>query len=63
MCLACGYVGCCDPSKNKPATNHFHHTKHPLVRSAEPGANWVCRYVDELAPGALHGDRFVAIHG
>ncbi len=45
MCLECGHVGCCDSSKNKHATRHFHHTKHPLMRSVEPerpgsGAMW-----------------------
>ena len=24
MCLECGHVGCCDSSKNKHATKHFH---------------------------------------
>ncbi|MFP5228570.1 MAG: UBP-type zinc finger domain-containing protein [Acidobacteriota bacterium] len=57
MCLECGHVGCCDSSKNKHATRHFHSTKHPLVRSIEPGENWVWCYVDELAPGEIrHGE-------
>ena len=60
MCLECGHVGCCDSSKNKHATKHFHATTHPLIRSIEPHENWVWCYVDELAPGELHGDRFVA---
>jgi uncharacterized UBP type Zn finger protein len=29
MCTDCGHVGCCDSSKNKHATKHFHKTKHP----------------------------------
>ena len=37
LCLVCGHVGCCDSSKNKHATKHFHATTHPLVRSIEPG--------------------------
>src|SRR5438477_12940623 len=37
MCLECAHVGCCDSSKNKHATKHFNWTKHPLVRSIEPG--------------------------
>ena len=37
LCMECGHVGCCDSSKNKHATKHFHRTKHPLVRSIEPG--------------------------
>ena len=28
FCKTCGHVGCCDDSKNKHATKHFHHTKH-----------------------------------
>ncbi len=63
MCLECGHVGCCDSSKNKHATKHFHHTKHPLMRSIEPSENWVWCYVDELAPGELRADRFVPMHG
>ena len=48
MCMTCGHVGCCDSSKNKHATNHFLHTKHPIIRSAEPGEPWGWCYVDEL---------------
>src|SRR5579884_3897493 len=40
LCLECGHVGCCDSSKNKHATKHFHSTKHPIMRSFEPGENW-----------------------
>lgn len=36
-CLTCGHVGCCDSSKNKHATKHFHATEHPLVQSFQPG--------------------------
>ncbi|AZI44406.1 hypothetical protein EHF33_16145 [Deinococcus psychrotolerans] len=48
LCLICGHVGCCDSSKNKHATAHFHATRHPLVQSAEPGEDWLYCYVDEL---------------
>ncbi|HWB85768.1 MAG TPA: UBP-type zinc finger domain-containing protein [Bryobacteraceae bacterium] len=48
MCLTCGHVGCCDSSKNKHATKHFHSTHHPLMRSIEPGESWGWCYVDEL---------------
>jgi hypothetical protein len=50
-CLVCGHVGCCDSSKNKHATKHFHHTKHPVMRSFQPGADWGWCYVDELELG------------
>ena len=46
LCLECGHVGCCDSSKNKHATKHFHRTKHPLsVRLSRAkrgsGAMWM----------------------
>jgi uncharacterized UBP type Zn finger protein len=53
MCLVCGHAACCDSSKNKHATQHFHHTKHPLMRSIEPGESWVWCYVDEIEAGEL----------
>ena len=45
--LVCGHVGCCDSSKNKHATRHFHDTSHPIVASFEPGEDWRWCYVDE----------------
>ena len=53
LCLICGNVGCCDSSKNKHATKHFHKTQHPLMRSIEPGESWVWCYVDEIEAGEL----------
>jgi hypothetical protein len=47
LCLICGHVGCCDSSKNK------HKTKHPLIRSIEPGESWVWCYVDEIEAGEI----------
>jgi len=47
VCLTCGHVGCCDSSKNKHATKHYHRSKHPMVRSLEPGERWAWCYVDE----------------
>jgi uncharacterized UBP type Zn finger protein len=47
LCLSCGHIGCCDSSKNKHATKHFHSSKHPLVRSLEPGEDWAWCYVDQ----------------
>jgi uncharacterized UBP type Zn finger protein len=49
MCTTCGKVGCCDNSPNRHATAHFHESGHPLVRSAEPGEEWIWCYVDETA--------------
>lgn len=48
-CLICGHVGCCDSSKNKHATKHFHATQHPVMRSVEPGDRWGWCYVDKEA--------------
>lgn len=45
-CLSCGHVGCCDSSKNKHATKHFGSTKHPVIKSLEPGERWMWCYVD-----------------
>ena len=47
MCLSCGHVGCCDSSKNKHATKHFHQTHHAIVQSAQPGETWRWCYMDQ----------------
>ena len=47
LCLGCGHVGCCDDSKNRHATKHFKATGHPVVRSFEPGEDWMWCYADE----------------
>ena len=46
ICLTCGHVGCCDSSRNRHATKHFHATGHPIIRSFERGENWAWCYVD-----------------
>ncbi len=48
LCLICGQVGCCDSSKNKHATRHFHKTHHAVIQSFEPGEDWRWCYVDEI---------------
>jgi K+:H+ antiporter len=48
ICLTCGHVGCCDTSKNKHATKHYHATTHPIVRSLQPGEDWGWCYPDEV---------------
>lgn len=48
LCLICGHVGCCDNSKNKHASKHFHETGHPIVQSFEPGEDWRWCYEDEM---------------
>jgi hypothetical protein len=47
LCDECGHVGCCDSSKNKHATKHFHATKHPVISSFQPGEDWKWCYVHQ----------------
>ena len=47
ICLTCGHVGCCDSSPNRHARAHFRATGHPIIRSFEPGENWIWCYVDD----------------
>jgi uncharacterized UBP type Zn finger protein len=49
ICLECGHVGCCDDSPNRHATAHRGSSGHPLIRSLEPGEDWVWCYEDEVA--------------
>lgn len=56
LCLACGHVGCCDSSKNRHATRHFHRSRHPLIRSLEPDEHWVWCYVDDVVAGELRSE-------
>lgn len=48
LCMECGHVGCCDDSKNKHATKHFHATQHPVIFSYEPEEAWGYCYVDDV---------------
>lgn len=45
MCMTCGYIGCCDSSKNKHARKHYFRAEHPVIRSVEPGESWRYCYV------------------
>jgi Zn-finger in ubiquitin-hydrolases and other protein len=47
-CTQCGQVGCCDDSPNRHATKHHHASGHPVIRSLEPGEDWLWCYVDEV---------------
>ena len=55
-CLVCGHIGCCDSSKNKHATKHFHATDHPLVQSFQSGEDWIWCSVDEVVTAAIQED-------
>ena len=51
VCMECGHVGCCDDSPNQHATKHFHATRHPIMRSIQPGETWGWCYADEVQLG------------
>lgn len=48
LCETCGHVGCCDDSKNKHGTKHFHQTNHPIIKSFELGEEWCWCYIDRI---------------
>ena len=48
MCMECGHVGCCDNSQGKHATKHYHRSKHPIMKSIEPGEDWMWCFIDEI---------------
>jgi len=48
LCESCGHVGCCDSSKNKHATRHAKTTGHPVIKSFQPGEDWLYCYVDDV---------------
>lgn len=39
-CATCGHIGCCDSSLSQHARKHFHHTRHAVIASFEPGEMW-----------------------
>jgi CPA1 family monovalent cation:H+ antiporter len=47
MCLKCGNVACCDSSPGRHSDQHFHDTRHPVMRSFEPGETWRWCFVDK----------------
>ena len=54
-CMTCGHIGCCDSSPGHHATRHFHETRHPVMRSVEPGEQWTWCYVHEVAGELIRG--------
>ncbi len=48
MCLICGHVGCCNTSRYRHATAHFHATGHPIVKLLEEVDETDWCYVDEV---------------
>jgi uncharacterized UBP type Zn finger protein len=48
MCMSCGFVGCCDQSKNTHARKHYEETGHPIIKSLEPGEDWLWCFKDRM---------------
>jgi len=48
QCLICGKTGCCDSSPNRHASGHYRSEGHEIVRSAEPGEDWIWCFADEV---------------
>ena len=55
ICMSCGHVGCCDDSPLRHATAHFRKTRHPVMKSYEPGETWGWCYADEVAYDPVPG--------
>ena len=47
MCLICGFVGCCDTSKNRHMAGHHAETGHPIFRSINADEGWIWCYDDD----------------
>src|SRR5439155_9231314 len=47
MCLVCGFVGCCDTSKNRHMAAHHAETGHSIFRSIRNDEGWVWCYEDD----------------
>jgi len=45
QCLTCGHTGCCDASEHRHASAHHALTGHPIMRSLEPGDDWMWCFV------------------
>ncbi len=58
MCLTCGFVGCCDTSKNKHMKAHYEETGHPLMRSIRLEESWIWCYADNAMFSGRHLDKF-----
>lgn len=47
-CQTCGITLCCNSSRNKHMTAHYHATQHPVVISAQPHEKWLYCYKDDV---------------
>lgn len=46
ICMTCGHMGCCDSSRNRHARAHYEGTRHPIIKTIEPGPDWAWCYPD-----------------
>ncbi|MGH8403397.1 MAG: UBP-type zinc finger domain-containing protein [Gammaproteobacteria bacterium] len=46
ICMACGRVGCCDSSKNRHLSAHYHSTGHPIIKTIGIEPDWTSCYPD-----------------
>ncbi|WP_259453029.1 cation:proton antiporter domain-containing protein [Streptomyces ginkgonis] len=57
LCTSCGFVGCCDDSPHRHASEHAARTRHPIIQSAQPGEDWKWCFVDETLVRAPLGTK------
>ena len=55
LCMSCGHVGCCDSSPGRHARAHFRKSNHPIVRSFEPGEDWLWCFADDVEVTPVRG--------
>jgi hypothetical protein len=55
MCMTDGQVLCCDSSRNRHASRHAreHAPTHQIVRSMQPGEDWLWCYTDQTLVQAI----------
>jgi Zn-finger in ubiquitin-hydrolases and other protein/SnoaL-like polyketide cyclase len=58
MCLVCGFVGCCDTSKNRHMPQHHQETGHCIFRSIRDDEGWIWCYEDDAFFDKATLDRF-----
>ena len=56
VCKTCGYVGCCDSSKNRHARAHSEQTGHPIIGPARAeGWLWCYPHDAYVEPDGTYG--------
>lgn len=63
LCVSCGYVGCCDTSKNTHMKRHAEETGHVLMRSIRLDEGWMWCYADNAFFGGRTMERLRAQAG